>query len=165
PSGRLESLGETSKGIVKEARVSTAKEASNATEKVYTESESIARAKTFGPGTKRVTTSSSAKNLYYIEYLQLNEPITPAAFEAHWSGLTKDTVKKYMLLKLGLPLELAPLLNDCSLTFAPRLRLIRKQDLIWLLLASINGMYNKLQLVRYGYIRFYTVNWTSLWAS
>ncbi|KAF8805267.1 hypothetical protein BYT27DRAFT_6672204 [Phlegmacium glaucopus] len=98
PSGRLESLGETSKGIVKEARVSTAKEASNATEKVYTESESIARAKTFGPGTKRVTTSSSAKNLYYIEYLQLNEPITPAAFEAHWSGLTKDTVKKYMLL-------------------------------------------------------------------
>ncbi|KAF8815054.1 hypothetical protein BYT27DRAFT_7217564 [Phlegmacium glaucopus] len=82
PSGQLESLGETLKGIVKEARVSTAKEASNTTKKVYTKSESITHAKTFGPGTKRVTTSSSAKNLYHIEYLQLNEPITPATFEA-----------------------------------------------------------------------------------
>ena len=78
PSGQLETLGETSKGA-KEVRVSTAKETSNTTEKsfcsilphialsnpifnvAYTKSESIVHAKMFGPGTKRVTTSSSAK--------------------------------------------------------------------------------------------------------
>ena len=33
------------------------------------------------------------RNLYYIEYLQTNDPITPAAFELIWSELPKEIVK------------------------------------------------------------------------
>ncbi len=33
------------------------------------------------------------RNLYYIDYLQTNEPITPAAFEVIWSELPKEIVK------------------------------------------------------------------------
>lgn len=33
------------------------------------------------------------RNLYYIDYLQSNDPITPTEFEEIWNALAKDVIK------------------------------------------------------------------------
>ncbi|KAF8156695.1 hypothetical protein B0H34DRAFT_847470 [Crassisporium funariophilum] len=105
PSGWLELLGEiAAKSVQKDAKGPMSRDISTAG-KAPTASKSTACSKTFGPGMKKVTNSSSAKNLYYIKFLQTNNPITPAAFETHWNGLDKDTIKFY-LIKLVLAAEI-----------------------------------------------------------
>ncbi|KJA13778.1 hypothetical protein HYPSUDRAFT_209259 [Hypholoma sublateritium FD-334 SS-4] len=86
PTGRLESLKEVAEG-----KGSTTKEKGGEANAAYV----VARSKTFGPKAKKVTNSSSAKNLYYIDYLQSNDPITPTEFEEIWNALAKDVIKKY----------------------------------------------------------------------
>jgi hypothetical protein len=41
---------------------------------------------------------SYSRNLCYISYLESHEPITSAAFEAYWKGLTKAESKHWMNL-------------------------------------------------------------------
>ncbi|KAF8152324.1 hypothetical protein B0H34DRAFT_800784 [Crassisporium funariophilum] len=44
-------------------------------------------------GMKRVTTSTAAKNLCYIAYLEDHKPITSAAFDKYYKNLSKDKMK------------------------------------------------------------------------
>ncbi|KAF8971141.1 hypothetical protein BDZ97DRAFT_1341916 [Flammula alnicola] len=46
-------------------------------------------------GMKRVTASTSAKNLCYIAYLEDHEPISCAAFEDYYKKLPKDEIKNW----------------------------------------------------------------------
>ncbi|KJA16801.1 hypothetical protein HYPSUDRAFT_57991 [Hypholoma sublateritium FD-334 SS-4] len=110
PTGRIDSLSLIAKtassnnaGKVPTAVAETTPHAVQTTTDGDNESQALrlARSKVFPPGSKKITNSSSAKNLYYIDYLQANEPITPAAFELIWSELPKEIVKFSFCLQVS----------------------------------------------------------------
>jgi len=66
---------------------------------------------------KRVTDSVAAKNFFYIDYLKMNTPITPAAFSDLRKGLPRserdDFKKKTRLALLSVASRLPQLRSTC----------------------------------------------------
>ncbi|KJA17111.1 hypothetical protein HYPSUDRAFT_206473 [Hypholoma sublateritium FD-334 SS-4] len=98
PSGRADSLKDTMKPDGKLPETTVKGSDSVGVADSNDEAEAFARSKVFGPGMKRITNSSSAKNLYYIKYLQTNDPVSPASFDVLWSALPKTAQKEYAQL-------------------------------------------------------------------
>ncbi|KAF8811840.1 hypothetical protein BYT27DRAFT_7208145 [Phlegmacium glaucopus] len=105
PSARIESLEVVlKKGSTKKAGASLVKDG--------TKKEGKTLLKTYAPGMKKVMGSSSEKNLYYMDYLQNNDPITPSAFKIHWKTLSKEEQKKYTEWSKRQKEELGDLVQD-----------------------------------------------------